>query len=168
MLISSVSLSSGRNILSKGMSESKFASAEFFLFQGVMFLVGATLLFPLALAENLLKTSCETFIYALIYGALLISAQWNYTVALKKKNSSLKRADRLFGCATRRAHGRTGARSRKKRRAPVRARGARHRCDQIVESSSSPSPTRRYSPSPAGKKRLSPFSNGTRLSPACT
>lgn len=89
MLVFSISLSAGRNILSKGMSRYKFASAEFFLLQGIMFSVGACLLLPLSISEGLFKTSAQTVLYSLIYAALLVSAQWNYTVALRRGKTGI-------------------------------------------------------------------------------
>lgn len=82
MLILSVSFSSGRNVLSKKMAAASFGESGFFLLQIFMFSAGAAVLLPLAVTEGLFRVSARTVLYSVIYAALLLSAQWNYTVAL--------------------------------------------------------------------------------------
>ena len=81
LLLLSISLSAGRNILSKGISDVRFGSRPYFLIQAVTFAVGAILLFSLnpGAFEGLSKT---TVTYAVIYAVLMICAQWCYLLAL--------------------------------------------------------------------------------------
>lgn len=84
----SVVLSTGRNLFSKKLSDIRFGTRAFFLCQSVLFLCGAV---SLVLFGKILFGSIApiTFIYAIIYGLLLILAQWFYTMALAKGNTSL-------------------------------------------------------------------------------
>lgn len=84
-LILSILLSSVRNILSKGISNTKFGTKQFFLTQAGIFICGSVvLLFATSYAFE--RPSVLTLFYALIYGVLLLSAQYCYTVAMKKGN----------------------------------------------------------------------------------
>ena len=84
----SVVLSTGRNLFSKELSSVKFGTKSFFLCQGILFLCGgiALVLFGKILFAVI---ATITFVYAIIYGLLLILAQWFYTMALAKGNTSL-------------------------------------------------------------------------------
>ena len=84
----SVVLSTGRNLFSKKLSDIRFGTRAFFLCQSVLFLCGAV---SLVLFGRIMFGSIApiTFIYAIIYGLLLILAQWFYTVALAKGNTAL-------------------------------------------------------------------------------
>lgn len=83
LLISSILLSSGRNLLSKNISDNPFGSRGFFLCQALIFGAGSIILFPLAVG-SLLFPSGITLLLATIYAALLIVAQWFYTMALSR------------------------------------------------------------------------------------
>ena len=84
----SVVLSTGRNLFSKNLSDVQFGTKPFFLCQGVLFLFGGT---SLVLFGEISFGSIApiTFVYAIIYGLLLILAQWFYTSALAKGNTAL-------------------------------------------------------------------------------
>ena len=84
----SVVLSTGRNLFSKKLSDIRFGTRAFFLCQSVLFLCGAV---SLVLFGKILFGSIApiTFIYAIIYGLLLILAQWFYTAALAGGNTAL-------------------------------------------------------------------------------
>ena len=73
----SVVLSTGRNLFSKKLSDIRFGTRAFFLCQSVLFLCGAV---SLVLFGKILFGSIApiTFIYAIIYGLLLMLAQWFY------------------------------------------------------------------------------------------
>ena len=82
LLIISILCSAGRNIFSKYISSATFGEKLFFLSQATIFSVGCIVSFIFG-NVMLLSVSTVTVIYALIYGALLISAQWCYTAALR-------------------------------------------------------------------------------------
>ena len=88
LLALSMTFSTGRNLLSKNLSSVKFGTKSFFLCQGLLFLCGgiAIALFGKATFGSV---TTITFIFAIIYGLLLILAQWFYTMALAKGNTSL-------------------------------------------------------------------------------
>lgn len=84
----SVLLSTGRNLFSKELSSVKFGTKSFFLCQAILFLCGGVVL--VLFGKISFATIVPiTFIYAIIYGLLLILAQWFYTAALAKGNTSL-------------------------------------------------------------------------------
>ncbi|MBQ9860516.1 MAG: hypothetical protein IJO76_07595 [Clostridia bacterium] len=82
LLLLSVLLSSGRNILSKRIALGGREKTSFFLSQGVLFTT-ATLL--LASCQSLTEASLSpTALWlGLLYGMLLLSSQWLYTLALQ-------------------------------------------------------------------------------------
>lgn len=82
ILLLSVILSACRNALSKGISGAAFGSKNFCLLQSILFLGGACLLLPAL--EDSVKIARETFGLGVVYGLLLLSAQWNYTAAMQK------------------------------------------------------------------------------------
>ena len=84
----SVVLSTGRNLFSKKLSNIHFGTSPFFLCQSVLFLCGgiALVLFGKISFDSIAPI---TFAYAIIYGLLLILAQWFYTAALAKGNTAL-------------------------------------------------------------------------------
>jgi len=88
LLLLSIILSTGRNLLSKNLSSVAFGTATFFRRQGILFAFGmlALLIFG---APAWKMPSVQTLIYAGIYGALLIFAQWFYTIALGAGNTAL-------------------------------------------------------------------------------
>ena len=81
LLLSSIVLSSGRNILSKNISHFSFGTKKFCYMQATIFFAGAFVL--MFVSGDILAVSPITLLYALIYGILLLCAQWCYTVALK-------------------------------------------------------------------------------------
>ena len=81
----SIILSSVRNILSKGISDVKFGTKQFFLTQACIFICGSLVLILVA-NQNFERPSLPTLFYSTLYGILLLSAQYCYTSALKKGN----------------------------------------------------------------------------------
>ena len=81
----SILLSAVRNILSKGISELRFGTKQFFRAQSCIFICGAVILI-LFTSRALRVPSVLTLFYALIYSILLLSAQYCYTSALKNGN----------------------------------------------------------------------------------
>ena len=88
LLSLSIFLSTFRNIFSKKLSSVRFGTRPFFICQGVLFLFGgiAVMLFGNVKAEAI---EAPVLLFALIYGATLISAQWFYTLALSRGNTAL-------------------------------------------------------------------------------
>lgn len=81
----SIVLATTRNILSKEISGYSFGEKRFFLSQSIIFLTGSLILL-FGIKTNLRAVSSLTILYVLIYGILLITAQYCYTTALKKGN----------------------------------------------------------------------------------
>ena len=88
LLALSVILSTGRNLFSKNLSSIEFKTKPFFLCQGVLFLFGALSLLSFG-KISFESIAAETLIYALVYGCLLVIAQWFYTAALSRGNTAL-------------------------------------------------------------------------------
>ena len=88
LLMLSVAFSTGRNILSKSISGNPFGSTGFFMAQTMTFLCGSLAL-TVTGASGIGTVSAVTVLYAVIYGCLLISAQWCYTSALKNGNTGI-------------------------------------------------------------------------------
>ena len=88
LLVLSIVLSVGRNMLSKDLSSIKFKTRQFFLCQGVLFLCGGV---ALVLFGDISfgALSPTTLVYAIVYGILLVLAQWFYTASLAKGNTAL-------------------------------------------------------------------------------
>lgn len=88
LLILSVVLGTVRNLLSKNVSELSFGSKSFFSSQGIIFLSGSV---ALALLNGNIweDISALTLCYSLVYGVLLLLAQWCYTAALKNGKISI-------------------------------------------------------------------------------
>ncbi len=87
-LLLSVSLTSGRNIISKKTAVVFSSRAQFFLSQTILFAVCALLL-SLIGAKGLVGVSDITVIYGIIYGVLLILSQWMLTLSLKSGDTSI-------------------------------------------------------------------------------
>ena len=87
LLSLSVVLSTGRNLLSKNLSFVRFKTKQFFLCQSILFFFGAfaILLFG---KVSFVSIAQETLLYSMIYGALLILAQWFYTAAVSNGNTA--------------------------------------------------------------------------------
>lgn len=88
LLCASIFLATGRNLLTKNISEEKFGTKRFFAFQTLLFFSGAVLLLCFNIGTDL-SVSILTVCYSMLYGALLISAQWNYTRALKNGKTGI-------------------------------------------------------------------------------
>lgn len=88
LLSLSIILSSARNLFSKNLSGAEFGTKGFFHRQAILFSLGAASLLVFGNISFTLP-STETFIYGVIYGVLLILAQWFYTVALAQGNTAL-------------------------------------------------------------------------------
>lgn len=88
MLTVSIVLSCGRNILSKSVSAFTFGTSEFFRMQTAIFVSGAVGIL-LCGAGELQMVSTQTLIYSIVYGGLLLSAQWCYTASLKTGATSV-------------------------------------------------------------------------------
>ena len=88
LLFISVILSSVRNIFSKGISDISFGTKEFFLSQSIIFLCAGVSLFGVS-GNVFSHMSYLTVIYSIIYGILLISAQYCYTSALRCGNMGM-------------------------------------------------------------------------------
>ncbi len=84
----SVILSTGRNLLSKNLSEVQFGTKPFFLCQCALFLCGSAALVLFG-KISIGVVAYQTLIYAAVYAILLIFAQWFYTAALAKGNTAL-------------------------------------------------------------------------------
>ena len=84
MLIAlSVVLSTGRNLFSKNIAGVRFGTKRFFAVQATIFGVGGGLLLLQSRLE-ILDVAGSTCIYAVVYGVMLVAAQWCYTVALSR------------------------------------------------------------------------------------
>jgi len=88
LLALSIVLSAGRNLLSKRISSEPFGTAGFFQLQARTFGTGAAVLLLPALTDGEIP-SLLTVLYALLYGLLLVGAQWCYTVALGGGNTAV-------------------------------------------------------------------------------
>ena len=87
LLTSSICLSSGRSILSKKLNNKEGNNFTFFLLQTLLFLI-CLLVVVLSNLKSFYTISLLTLIYGIIYGLLLVSAQWLYTIALKSGPAS--------------------------------------------------------------------------------
>ncbi len=87
-LMSSVLLSSGRNVISKKTATLFGGKGDFFLSQTLLFGAASVLLLPFSVKE-LLSANLITLIFGVIYGLLLISSQWMFTLALKFGETSV-------------------------------------------------------------------------------
>ena len=87
-LFSSVFLSSGRNIISKKTALLFGGKSNFFLLQTLLFGAATGLLLPFSIKE-LTNLSFITIIYGVIYGMLLVSSQWAFTMALRLGETSI-------------------------------------------------------------------------------
>ena len=88
LLMCSIALSTGRNLFSKRLSAVTFGTRMFFLYQSILMFCGgiAILMFGGVRIERPATVTC---VYAVVYGLLLILAQWFYTGALTKGNTGL-------------------------------------------------------------------------------
>ncbi|MBQ8146708.1 MAG: EamA family transporter [Clostridia bacterium] len=88
LLLLSASFASVRNVLTKGFSGFSFKNREFFGIQATIFGVGSLAL----LIVNVVSFdgfSLYTLFLALIYGIMLLCAQWCYTIALTKGKTAI-------------------------------------------------------------------------------
>ncbi len=88
LLITSIILSMGRNLLSKRISVIPFGSGGFFFHQFLLFTFGgiSVLVFGNVPWHGV---SYQTYAYALVYAVALICAQWFYTSAFTTGNTAL-------------------------------------------------------------------------------
>lgn len=84
----SVILSAVRNITSKKTAVDTKDNSQFYFSQAVVFLF-CLLLTAIVDMKAVFSVSALTVIYGLIYGALLVSSQWAYTLSLKHGNTSV-------------------------------------------------------------------------------
>lgn len=91
----SVLLSAGRNAISKKTATVSRGGREFFLSQTLLFL-SAALLLGVGCVRTL-RVSGLTVVLGVIYGVLLVLAQWMLTVALRSGNTSLCSVVYSFG-----------------------------------------------------------------------
>ena len=88
LLLLSVTLSAGRNVISKKTAISILRRSSFFFSQTVLFGTAAFLLLILYVTQTTMISSI-TLICGLIYGVLLILSQWMLTIALRYGNTSV-------------------------------------------------------------------------------
>ncbi len=86
LLILTIILSAGRNMLSKNVARTAFGSKSFYRLQCYIFASGAV---ALVIFTKKYIPSSTTVLMALIYTLFLISAQWCYTMALSKIKVSI-------------------------------------------------------------------------------
>lgn len=86
LLLLSIVLGSSRNLLSKSISSHPFHSKGFYTLQSVIFFAGSLVLFPKMIGSGV---SILTLVYALVYGLLLLLAQWCYTAAMANGDASV-------------------------------------------------------------------------------
>lgn len=86
LLILSILLGSARNLLSKSISHIEFGKKSFFTLQTITFLTGALVLIPGSLGT---QCSMLTVLLALIYGVILLIAQWCYTAAMSNGDAAI-------------------------------------------------------------------------------
>jgi len=85
LILLSVMLATVRNLLSKGISDLRFGTKKFFAMQSVLFLTGGLVLCAVG-KRSFLDVSSLTGAYAVLYGILLLVAQYAYTAALGRGN----------------------------------------------------------------------------------
>ena len=96
LLLLSATLASARNVLTKGFASFSFKRREFFGLQAVIFGVGSLTL----LIVNLFSfkgLSTFTVLIGLVYGVLLLCAQWFYTIALSNGKTAICATIYSFG-----------------------------------------------------------------------
>lgn len=87
-LVLTILLSSGRNIVSKGMTQNLCGKKDFFFGQMLLFFFGGLIILVSA-PQKALFVPVEVFPYSIVYGLLLFLAQGLYTLALKTGNTSV-------------------------------------------------------------------------------
>ena len=96
LLLLSASLASSRNVLTKSFAPFSFKRREFFLLQATIFGIGSVaLLIVNFFAFN--GISSFTVLFALVYGVLLVCAQWFYTIALSNGKTAICATIYSFG-----------------------------------------------------------------------
>lgn len=88
LMVATVSLGAGRNILSKGIGKQTGGKYGFFFGQSLLFLGGTVIIFLLNPVKSL-SFSLGVLPYALIYGVFLVLSQWLYTLSLKSGSVSV-------------------------------------------------------------------------------
>ena len=87
LLVLSIVLSTGRNLLSKDLSHVRFKTKPFFSCQSILFLFGAIAVLTFG-KVSFAPVASATVLYSIVYGFLLILAQWFYTAALSSGNTA--------------------------------------------------------------------------------
>ena len=88
LLVTSAILASFRNVLMKSFSPFSFKNREFYGIQALIFAVGSVILFGVN-AFSFDGISWFTVYMALIYGVMLLCAQWCYTIALSNGKTAV-------------------------------------------------------------------------------
>ena len=88
LLLASASLASVRNVLLKSFSPFSFKNREFFGLQAGVFGTGSVALLAIC-AFNYNGISLFTALLALVYGVILLCAQWCYTIALSNGKTAI-------------------------------------------------------------------------------
>ena len=82
LLMVSISCGALRSVLTKGYSSLAFGKRSFYIAQCSLFFSGALVMLFDA-GTSILRPSSLTLLFAFIYGVLIVTAQWCYTVAMK-------------------------------------------------------------------------------------
>lgn len=96
LLVLSASFASGRNVLSKSFASFSFKYREFFRLQASVFGAGCVLLL-IVNAFSFKGLSIYTLLVGLIYGVILMCAQWFYTIALSHGKTAICATIYSFG-----------------------------------------------------------------------
>lgn len=96
LLLLSTTLSSTRNVLTKSFTGFSIKNREFFRLQAIIFGIGSIVL-SVVLAFDYNGISPITVLYALIYGFILLCAQWFYTIALSNGKTAICATIYSFG-----------------------------------------------------------------------
>lgn len=88
LLVLSATLASFRNVLMKSFSSFSFKKREFFGIQTIIFAMGSLVLL-IVNAFSFNGISLFTVLVALIYGVMLLCAQWFYTIALSNGKTAV-------------------------------------------------------------------------------
>ena len=88
LMFLSASLAATKNILVKGLTGFSMKNREFFGVQAVIFAVGSAVLLIIN-AFDFSGISLSTFLCGLVYGVILIGAQWFYTLALMQGKTAV-------------------------------------------------------------------------------
>lgn len=96
LLLVSVLFASSRNVLTKSFAPFSYKNREFFGLQAILFGTGSALLL-LVNAFNFNGISIFTVLIAIVYGTILLCAQWFYTIALSNGKTAICATIYAFG-----------------------------------------------------------------------